>query len=74
MSPTHRTSARAGSSAWFRWLLIGVPLATWLTVKGRPGFASLAASPYWLPYYLLFLLLELPRSRVKRPVEGAGAA
>ena len=42
------------------WVVIGLPLAAWLTWKGRPGFASLAASPYWLPYYLLMLLLELP--------------
>lgn len=41
------------------WLALGVPLAAWLTWKGRLGIASLAASPYWLPYYLLMLLLEL---------------
>jgi hypothetical protein len=40
------------------WTLIGVPLAGWLLVRGRLGLASLAASPYWLPYYLLFGLLE----------------
>ena len=38
--------------AW--WLLIGVPLAAWLTWRGRLGLASLAVSPYLLPYYLLF--------------------
>jgi hypothetical protein len=43
------------------WLVIGLPLAAWLTWKGRLGLAGLAASPYWLPYYLLMLLLELPR-------------
>lgn len=42
------------------WLAIGLPLAAWLTWKGRLGFASLAASPYWLPYYLLMVLLEVP--------------
>ena len=41
------------------WLLLGAPLAIWLTVRGRPGLASLAASPYWLPQYLLMALLEL---------------
>ena len=41
------------------WMLLGIPLAAWFTWKGRLGIASLAASPYWLPYYLLMLLLEL---------------
>jgi hypothetical protein len=45
------------------WMLIGVPLAAWLTWKGRIGFASLAASPYWLPYYLIMPILELVRWR-----------
>ena len=40
------------------WLVVGVPLAVWLTWKGRVGLASLAASPYWLPYYLLMLALD----------------
>jgi hypothetical protein len=43
------------------WLLIGIPLAAVLTWRGRLGLAALAASPYWLPYYLLFGLLELRR-------------
>jgi hypothetical protein len=42
--------------AW--WLLIGLPLSGLLTLWGRLGWASLAASPYWLPYYLLMLVLE----------------
>lgn len=41
------------------WLAIGLPLAAWLTWRGRIGFASIAASPYLLPYYLLMLVLEL---------------
>jgi hypothetical protein len=40
------------------WLLAGIPLAAWLTWKGRIGLASLAMSPYLLPYYLMFGLLE----------------
>jgi hypothetical protein len=45
------------------WLLIALPLAAWLTWRGRLGLASLAASPYWLPYYFLMLVLELtPRA------------
>lgn len=46
------------------WIPLGVALAAWLTWKGRLGYASLAASPYWLAYYPLMLLLELrPRHR-----------
>jgi hypothetical protein len=41
------------------WLLIGAPLAVWLTAKGRPALASVAVAPYLLPYYLLFLVLPL---------------
>ena len=46
------------------WLLAGVPLAAWLTVRGRIGFAALAISPYVLPHYLLVLLLELNPSKL----------
>ena len=45
------------------WLVIGLPLAAWLTWRGRVGLASIAASPYWLPYYLIMPLLELVRAR-----------
>ena len=45
------------------WLVIGLPLAAWLTWRGRVGFASIVASPYWLPYYLIMPLLELIRRR-----------
>ena len=42
------------------WLVVGIPLAAWLTWRGRLGFASVAISyPYLLPYYLLMLVLEL---------------
>lgn len=41
--------------AW--WLAIGIPLGAWLTWRGRIGLASLAISPYLLPYYLLFGLV-----------------
>ena len=45
------------------WLVIGVPLAAWLTFRGRLGWASMAISPYLLPYYVQILGLELvPRS------------
>lgn len=49
------------------WLYIGLLGALILTLRGRVGLASLAASPYWLPQYLLMLLLELvPRSEPPR--------
>jgi hypothetical protein len=54
------------------WLLIGIPLAAWLTVRGRVGWAALAASPYWLPYYLLMPLLELARRRPIKEEPGHG--
>lgn len=49
------------------WVVLGIPLALVLMRFGRLGLAGLAASPYWLPYYLLFLLLEL------RPVKRTEA-
>jgi hypothetical protein len=58
------------------WLVVAVPLAAWLTWKGRLGFASVALSyPYVLPYYLLMLVLELsPRSEVPGPAQSARSA
>lgn len=45
------------------WLPVGLGLAAFLTVTGRIGFASIAASPYWLPQYLIMVLLDLvPRA------------
>lgn len=41
------------------WLLAGVPLAAWLTTRGRLGWATMAISPYLLPYYVQMLGLEL---------------
>jgi len=53
------------------WLVIGVPLAAWLTWRGRIGFAAVAISPYWLGYYLLVLLWELVPNQ--RPERGHGS-
>ncbi len=36
------------------WLILGIPLGIWLTLKGRVGWAGLAVTPYWLAQYLLF--------------------
>ncbi len=41
------------------WLIVGLPLAAWLTMRGRLGWASMAISPYLLPYYVQMLGLEL---------------
>jgi hypothetical protein len=46
----------------FLWVPVGLALAAALAWRGRLGLASVAASPYWLPYYFLMLLLELRRS------------
>jgi hypothetical protein len=43
------------------WIPIGLALAAFLTWRRRIGLASLAASPYWFPYYFLVLLWELPK-------------
>lgn len=38
------------------WLVVGVPLAVWLGLKGRVGWAGLAMSPYLAPQYFMALL------------------
>jgi hypothetical protein len=47
------------------WIPIGVVLAAWLSWRGHLGLASVAISPYWLPYYFLMLVLEF--ARLKEP-------
>jgi hypothetical protein len=41
------------------WLVAAAPLAVWLFVRGRVGWASLLLSPYWLAQYWMMPLLEL---------------
>lgn len=55
LSPSHLIGA------W--WLLIGTPLAAWLTARNHLGWASMAISPYLLPYYVQMLGLELVQPR-----------
>jgi hypothetical protein len=57
------------------WLVIGLPLAAWLTIRGRVGWASMAISPYLLPYWVQMLGLELvrPRSYSERRVTNRSA-
>jgi uncharacterized membrane protein len=52
------------------WVPIGLALAAVLTMRGRLGLASLAASPYLLSYYWLVLLWELWRVDLPRPGSG----
>lgn len=42
----------------YGWLLVGVPLAGWLFVRGRPAWAGLAIAPYLLPQYWLLAFAE----------------
>jgi hypothetical protein len=55
------------------WLLIGLPLGAWLTLKGRVGWASLAVSPYLLPYYWLMLGVELVPPAIPRAVHHSAS-
>jgi hypothetical protein len=55
--------------AW--WIPIGLALAAWLTWRGNLGLASLAISPYWLPYY--FLMLVLPFAQPAAAPSRAGS-
>ena len=41
------------------WIIAGLTIAVWLTSRQRLGWASLAASPYLFPQYLMMGLLEL---------------
>ena len=45
------------------WIPLGALAGIILTLRGHVGWASLAASPYWLPQYLLMLMLEVVRDR-----------
>ena len=65
-----------GPSRWFgwAWLVVGVPLAVWLVWMGRIGFASLAVSPYLLPYHFIVALWETARTRDKPTISLLGNA
>ena len=40
------------------WLIIGLIAASWLTWRGRPGWAGVMITPYLLPQYLLMPLVD----------------
>jgi hypothetical protein len=52
------------------WSVVALPIAVLAFFRGRLGLASLAASPYVFPYYLLFAFLELPFERARYCEEG----
>ena len=56
------------------WIPVGLVLAGILVAMGRLGWASLAASPYVLPYYLLFGLLEFVRPRPDQVVASSSTS
>lgn len=53
------------------WFVVGIPLAVWLTYRGRVGLAGLALSPYIWPYYLMF---AVPDANRPAPPTGGSAA
>jgi hypothetical protein len=56
------------------WIPIGLALGAWLTWRGNLGLASVAVSPYWLPYYFLMLVLELTEDRSEPKSTATGIA
>lgn len=46
-----------GAMVGYAWLIVGLPLAAWLTWRNHPALAGLVVSPYLLPQYLSFALL-----------------
>jgi hypothetical protein len=65
----HMANGNVGPTAIFgrAWLIVGLPLGVWLTVKGRVGWAGVAVSPYLLGVYWLWPFLEIaPKSSADR--------
>lgn len=56
---THFANLSPTALVGMAWMIVGVPLAAWLTWKGRVGLAGLAMSPYVLPMYPLVLVWDL---------------
>jgi hypothetical protein len=57
---TNNTNLSPSALVGMAWLVVGLPLAALLMMKGHVGLASLTCSPYVFPYYLLFAFLEWP--------------
>jgi hypothetical protein len=74
MATSFSASTNAGNlgpSALFGtgWMVVGVPLSAWLTLRGRVGLAGLALSPYVLMQYWLVFLWEIAPRR--KQADGA---
>ena len=54
-----------GPPAWFGvwWFGAALLVAPWLILRGHVGMAGLLVSPYWLPYYLFWPLIDLRHAR-----------
>ena len=59
-----------GPTQWldYWWFVGGIPLAGWLTYRGRVGLAGLALSPYIWPYYLMFVVPDVNRPGTRLPI------
>ena len=62
-------------SRWigYAWWPVGLALAAYCTAKGRLGLASIFASPYLYPMYLLMLVLDLRHADVHRYLRPGSA-
>ncbi len=71
-NPTNMAPSRLIGLAWLPAAWVAAVIAY---RRGRLGLASLLASPYWLPYYFVMLLLDLrPISAHERALSEARAA
>jgi hypothetical protein len=64
-----------GPTMWLgtAWLVVGVPVGVWLTIRGQTGWAGLAVAPYTIPQYFLFPLWELGRTASEADQTSAGS-
>jgi hypothetical protein len=62
----------------YAWVPFGIAGMVWALRRGRIGLASLLASPYWLPYYFVMVLLDLrepaPHLASASPIRADAAA
>jgi hypothetical protein len=56
------------------WMVVGIPMAIWVTYRGRLGLASLLAQPYWFAYYFLMLALDIGRAEIADRTHPVGEA
>ena len=68
-NPTNMAPSAVIGLAWIPFSLVA---CIWAFRRGLIGTASLLASPYWLPYYLLMIVLDVVRWRATSAVAGLG--